>query len=652
MRKRLEKGTFVEKGTFPDFPKDRRKSGNVPFSRDRRKSGNVPFSSPLFTIDRGESLNLQEQIRQRIVERVAVGSLVPSQRLPSTRSLARHLKVSRNTVAAAYQRLVADGHLEARPRSGIYVSNARYAAVRRKELRAAGEPTPLEPPVWERQLGGSRQIESLMAVPPDWQQFPFPFVGSQLDRSLFPVAEWREASRLTLSLPEIGDWAADTANADDAKLLQEIRSKILPRRGIHARTDEVLVTSDGQQALHLTVELLVEPGTTVAVEEPGNPELVALLRRRGAKIVFQPVDREGLVVDERIADCGVVYVTPGHQRPTGVALSAPRRAALMQLAAARDFILVEDDFECEADDLEAAPPALRAGSEGRRVAYVATILQPLAPALRLGVLVASPSLVRAARALRRITTQHPPLSAQRTAAHLLALGHYDTIVARVGEALRRRLLALRDALNHYLVHLIDIPPVRGGTAYWVTGPEQVDARELAVAAEARGVLIQPASQFHSSGAAPRHVFRVSISGVPEERIRPGIEALGRALRALLARERRAAEPYAYLSEQELRERIPGSTILCKTVYGDPLTIELMPDGSMAGRAGFANEDQDLGRWWLEGDFWCRQWREWSYGQVARFRIALESGQIHWVSADGRLIDSGLFARQTGPIERH
>jgi len=630
------------KGTFTLVPAVR---------KSRRTKVNVPLEA-LIAIDRGASLNLQDQIRQRIVERVAVGSLLPAQRLPSSRKLARFLKVSRNTVALAYQRLIADGHLEARPRSGIYVSCKRYAATRREELRAAGEPTPAEPSAWERQLGGSSPVENLPAMPPGWQQFPFPFVGSQLDRSLFPVVEWREASKLTLSLQEIGDWAADTANADDAKLVQEIRSKVLPRRGIHARPDELLVTSDGQQALHMTVELLVEPGTTVAVEEPGNPELVALLRRRGAEIVFQPVDREGMVVDGRLVDCGVVYVSPGHQRPTGVSLSAERREALMTMAEVRDFIVVEDDFESEADDLGAAPPALRADPRGRRVAYVATLLQPLAPALRLGVLVASPSLVRAARALRRITTQHPPLSVQRTAAQLLALGHYDTIMARVGATFRQRLLALRDALNHYLVHLIDIPPVQGGTAYWVTGPESVDVSELLSAAEARGVLVQPAAHFYSGGSAPGNVFRMSVSGIPEDRIRPGVETLGRVLRAMLARERSAAEPLACLGAAELHAHMPGMTLLCRTVYGDPLTIELRPDGSMSGWAGFANEDRDAGRWWLEGDFWCRQWREWSYGAVARFRIALEGERIHWVSADGRTIDTGLVSRQSGPIERH
>jgi GntR family transcriptional regulator/MocR family aminotransferase len=278
------------------------------------------------------------------------------------------------------------------------------------------------------------------------------------------------------------------------------------------------------------------------------------------------------------------------------------------------------------------------------------LLQALAPALRLGVLVASPSLIRAARALRRITTRQPPLAVQRTAANLLALGHYDVIMARIGVEFRRRLLALRDALNHYLVHLIEIPPVRGGTAYWVTGPRELNVRRLMNVAEARGVLIQPAARFYSGGNAPHNVFRLCVSGIPEERIRPGVEALGKALRAVLASERPAVGAFTYLTHEELARCMPGATFLIRTVYGDPGTIDLAADGSMAGRAGFANEDLDTGRWWLEGDLWCRQWREWSYGQVVKFRIALEGDRIHWVSVDGRLIDSGLIRYQTGPIE--
>ncbi len=353
---------------------------------------------------------------------------------------------------------------------------------RRDGLRAAGEPTPVEPPVWERQLGGSQQIEDLMSLPPDWQQFPYPFVGSQLDLSLFPVAEWREASRVTLSMPEIGDWAVDAANADDGKLLQEIRSKVLPRRGIHARPDEVLVTAGGQQALHLTVELLVEPGTTVAVEEPGNPELVALLRRRRARLVFQPVDHDGMVVDERLIGCGVVYVSPSHQRPTGVALSPARRAALMAMAAERDFIVVEDDFESEAGDLEAMPPALRAG-----VGRPARRLRRDAPAVAL-----AGAQARRARRFALAHTHGPGPAA-----------HHDAPSAAVRAADRRAPARARPLRHHHGARRCRVPAAAAGAARCAQSLPRAPDRHPAGAERHRLLGHGPRAARRAAGSRPR-----------------------------------------------------------------------------------------------------------------------------------------------------
>jgi GntR family transcriptional regulator/MocR family aminotransferase len=425
--------------------------------------------------------------------------------------------------------------------------------------------------------------------------------------------------------------------------LQEIRTKVLPRRGIHTRPDELLLTSGAQQALYLTAELLVEPGTVVAVEEPGNPELIALLRRRGARLVHQPVDEEGMVIDEALAGCAVAYVSPGHQRPTGATLSAARRSELMRMAAAHDFVVVEDDFECETNYLEPSLPALRASGDGDRVVYAVTLVQSLAPALRIGMLVASAPVVRAARALRRLTTRHPPLSVQRTAAHLLALGHYDTIMIRVGQEFRKRLHSVRDALNHYLPQSIAIPPVRGGTTYWVRGAAGLEVAELAAAAEARGVLIEPAARYYARSEGPHNYFRLSVTSIREESIRPGIAALAEAMRALSA-SAAPGIPASCLSGVELHRIMPGATFLLQTVYGDPCTIELAANGSMSGRAGFANEDVDRGRWWIENDQWCRQWHEWAYGEVARFRVAIEGDRIRWLNTAGRQVDSALIVR--------
>lgn len=602
------------------------------------------LNSSVLSIDPASPLGLQDQIRRKIVTGISLGSLAAGQRMPSTRALAAHLGVSRNTVAAAYQGLIADGHLETRPRSGIFVSAVRPLRSVRDDPGLSGGQGAAEPPFWTARLSRLRQLEGLVAIPPDWQNYPFPFVEGRLDRSLFPVAEWREASRLTLSIPEIQQWTADAGNADDPMLVQEIRTKVLPRRGIHARADELLVTAGAQQALHLAVELLVEPGTVVAVEEPGNPELVALLRRRGARLVHQPVDEQGIVVDAALAGCSVVCVSPGHQRPTGHVMAQERRRELMRLAAEQDFVVIEDDYECETNYLDPSWPALRAAEASERVVYAATLVQSLAPALRIGVLVAVPGLVRAARAMRRLTSRHPPLSVQRTAAHLLALGHYDTIMVRAGEVFQKRMLALRDALNHYLVQSVAIPPVRGGTTYWVRGPAGLEAAELAAVAEARGVLIETAARYYAAGDAPRNVFRLSVTSIREDSIRTGVATLSEAMRAVTTGTR-AAPPPPYLTGAELRRTLPGLTLLGRTVYGDPYTFDIEADGALRGRAGFANEDLDVGRWWIEDDTWCRQWTEWAYGEIACYRISIDGDRIFYCSRDGRQIDTGLIARR-------
>jgi hypothetical protein len=224
----------------------------------------------------------------------------------------------------------------------------------------------------------------------------------------------------------------------------------------------VLVTAGGQQALHLTVELLVEPGTTSPSKSraiPSSSRCCAAAARGSCSSPWTTTAwswMNGSRLRRRLRLAG----PPAADRRRALARAArgPHvdggRARLHR----RRGRFRERGGRPRGD---AAGAARRRA--GQRVAYVATLLQSLSPALRLGVLVASPSLIRAARALRRITTRHPPLSVQRIAAHLLALGHYDTIMARIGAAFRQRLLALRDALNHYLVHLIDIPPVLSGT---------------------------------------------------------------------------------------------------------------------------------------------------------------------------------------------
>ncbi|MEO1038643.1 MAG: PLP-dependent aminotransferase family protein [Pseudomonadota bacterium] len=594
--------------------------------------------APLLQLNERHRLSLQEQLRRRLINALSAGAIAPGSRLPSSRSLAEALTVSRNTISLAYQRLIADGHLEARERSGVYAPVFPAGPHAADPGSAPG--SALGHTVIATQPRFSPPGADDFQWPPDWQSYRFPFIEGRFDRSLFPIAEWREASKLALAAAEVEAWSLDNGEADDEMLIEEIRTKLLPRRGIAAARDEILITVGEQQALFLASELFAGPGVTAGVETPGLPQMRALLTRRGAKLAPLAVDESGLVINADLDRCSLLHVSPSRQRPTAVTLASDRREALMARVREREIIVIEDDFECEMNYLSDASPALRSMPGGEQVVYVASLSKVLAPGVRLGFMVADPPVIAAARRLRDLTTRRPSPNNQRAAAFFLALGHYDSMVRRLSAICEERLMALRDALNHYRPLSIDVAPVRGGTCYWVRGPDGLQVDALVEAARARGVLIEPAGVYFNSPDEARGVFRLGVTSLPAARIREGVAQLSEALRDLGGAQ---SEPALHpLSGEEASARLTGARLLYKTVYGDPCTITLHPDGRMTGRAGYANEDRDEGRWWMEGDIWQRQWNSWAYGEAAGFRVAIDGERLSWLNEAGERVDGAVL----------
>ncbi len=459
------------------------------------------MSRPLLFLDPDSDLSLQDQVRRKLVEAACAGAFPPGKRLPSSRSLAAQMGVARNTVTLAYQKLLDEGLFVSRERSGIYADHDMLRGLTAVQSVAGGR----EPAATSRWPGRFKSREGDEPSPrrtPNWSQYPYPFIDGLFDASLFPIAEWREASRQALSVADISRWSMDGGDADDPMLIEEIRTKVLPRRGIRARPDEILITVGAQQALALVSQMLVDKSTVVAMENPGYPDMRRLVSDRGARLVHQPVDDEGMVVDRRLDECDLLYVTPSHQFPTGVMMTQARREALLKKAAARDQIIIEDDFACETNYLDEACPALRSLDRDDRVIYVAGFSKVLGPGLRLGFMVASAEVIAEARRLRHLAVRHPPLNNQRAAAHFLAMGHYDATMMRLGRLFRERRTALRDALNHYLQNAVAIAPLRGGATYWVRGPDHLDVEAFAAEAERRGVLIEPVGPYYADNKAP------------------------------------------------------------------------------------------------------------------------------------------------------
>jgi GntR family transcriptional regulator / MocR family aminotransferase len=600
----------------------------------------------LLYLDPDSTLNLQAQIRQKLVEAIHLEILKPGTRLPSSRKLAEQLGVARNTVVLACQQLVAEGLLAGRPRSGLYVAQRIKCPISKSE--SAGERAAITGR-WQQWLKARANPDTARLAPADARDYAFCFLDGQFDASLFPVHEWREACRYAHGSGDIAVWSAASGGLDDPMLIEELRTKILPRRGINARADEILITVGAQQALYLLAELLVDSSVSVAIEEPGYPALRHLMNRRGAPIVHQPIDGEGMLVDSTLDGCRIAYVTPSHQAATGVTMSLDRRCALLEKAAHRDMLIIEDDFDCESNYKGYPHPALRGMDRENRVIYVSCLSKVLAPGLRLGFMVAAPELIAEARKLRRLMVGQPPRNNQRAMAHFIRLGHYDALTRTLHETFGRRWEALRIALNFYLPPWVALAPSHGGTVIWVQGSDGLDVTRLVDEAAKRGVLVEPVDHFYALSRRPLNCFRMGVSGIKEDRIRAGVAKLAAVVREFTEGATEHLDNCAgrRLLGPEMRTLLPGASIRTKRVYGEPLEIRWNAFGTMSGTAGVNGEDQDSGRWWIEDDRYIRQWQRWSYGEPASYALVLDGTRLKFYLESGYIEDSLTFMPQPG-----
>lgn len=472
-----------------------------------------------FFLDVGQPGTLQARIQQLIARGILDGRFRRGERLPSSRALARHLNVSRITITLAYTELVADDYLAARGRSGYFVSDN------------APEPPLFNPEPfgdstvdWSTRVG--EPIPSLgIKKPKDWADFRYNFIYGQPDPTLFDIANWRLCALRALGKRDFLALAADQYDQDDPLLIDFICRQTLPRRGILAGPEEILLTLGAQNALWLTAQILTG---TAAIEDPGYPSLRAILAARGGPVTALPVDEGGIDPRSIPAETRVVYVTPSHQCPTSVTMPIDRRQALLKRAEENDFVVVEDDYEFEMSFLSPPSPALKSLDRGGRVIHVGSFSKSVFPGLRLGWLVGPAPFIAQARALRALTLRHPPGHIQRTTAYFLSLGHYDALIRRMGRAFAERRRTIEAEISAKRL-TIGGAGMSGGSSLWMCAPEGVDTAELAGRLSAQGVLIEPGHPFFAATDAPRHFYRLAYSSIPAGRIPDGIALIAQEL---------------------------------------------------------------------------------------------------------------------------
>src|SRR5690606_21021980 len=311
---------------------------------------------------------------------------------------------------------------------------------------------------------------------------------------------------MALAVLEIRNWASDMVDRDDPLLIEQIQARLLPRRGIFANPDEIIVTLGAQNALYMLATLLMTKGSKVAMEDPGYPDARSIFKLAGADVQPVPVDGSGIVTSAIPSDAEFVFVTPSHHCPTMVSLSAERRQDLLSRANRYNQIIIEDGYDSQLLD-EAPQQALKSVDRSGRVIYVGSMSKTLAPGLRLGYIVASAGLIAELRALRRFMLRHPPANNQRAVALFLSLGHHEALVRRLSAAFAERRKRLAHAVDAFLPEW-RFGETPGGTSLWLEGPRGTDSAALAQMAEARGVLVEPGARFFDRSEKNGHFLRL------------------------------------------------------------------------------------------------------------------------------------------------
>lgn len=484
------------------------------------------LSTPI-RLDTSSATPLHRQLYDALRAAILGGSLKPGTRLPATRALAETLGVSRNTVIGAFEQLYAEGYIEGRTGSGTFVSPAlpddmlhvpQQAQPQRDRERRSGlskrgvllAATPVS------QSSGPALVQAFRPGIPALDHFPFE-IWSRLMQQ-----RWRRppAELLTYGSP-----------MGYQPLREAIAAYVQAARGVRCEPEQVIVVAGSQQGLDLAARVLLDPGDSVWVEDPGYLGARGALLAAGARLVPLPVDTEGLSVAAGVSACPearMAYVTPSHQYPLGVTMSLARRLALLDWASHAGAWVLEDDYDSEYRYAGRPLLALQGLDSEHRTIYLGTFSKVLFPALRLGYLVVPHTLADAFGAARALADRHAPSIDQAVLADFMHNGHFTRHIRRTRALYAERQAILVEYATRQLAGLIDIGPAEAGMHVVGWLPEGSSDQAVSQRAAQQQVIAPPLSAY-ALAHMPPPALMLGYATIDEAEIKRGIEGLVRAV---------------------------------------------------------------------------------------------------------------------------
>ncbi len=473
---------------------------------------------------------LHRQVYNGLRARILDGTLRSNVPVPSSRALATELRVSRSTVILAYEQLRLEGYLQGRMGAATRVS----ASLPDRSVRASGVGAPPIPEAAKDQHVGtpSARAQAITAIPRrlEWiNKAPRAFRAAVPAVDIFPIETW---GRL-LARRWRGASAQSLAYGDPfgyMPLREALVEYLAAARGVHCSAQQIMITNGALEGLDLTCRVVLDPGDTVWMEDPGYFAAHGSFAAAAARVVSVPVDADGLNVAEGVrtaAHARLAFVTPARQLPLGVTMSLARRVALIEWARANGSWIFEDDYDSEFRYAGRPLGALHGLDPAGSVIYAGTFSKVTFPALRLGYLVIPPALVDSFGAARYFMNYATAFLEQAALTDFITEGHFERHIRRARAVYQQRQELLVDQGARTLGGRMIIAPSDAGMTLIGTLPAHINDATFAAAARAREVDVDPISKFASRSLAP--AVLLGYAGVCDWEIKEGVNRLAKAL---------------------------------------------------------------------------------------------------------------------------
>jgi DNA-binding transcriptional MocR family regulator len=452
--------------------------------------------------------------------RTRAEAMAPGDRFPATREIATGYRVSPVTVSRALATLSAEGLLGTRPGSGTFVSE-RTQPNHTQELDTS----------WQSVALGDRAIDvaTLQTYLEANPRGALSLAGGYLHHSLMPIRALSAAAARAIRRTE-------TWEVPDPRGLPGLRVWFADQHGAAVTADDVIITNGGQSAISTVFRALIPAGDTLIVEAPTYPGALAIARAAGIRVVPVPMDAEGIrpeLLGEALVKTGsrAVYVQPTHQNPTGSVMSPDRRRKVLAVAGEAGAFIIEDDWARWLGFEGANPPTLLSIDHEGRVVHISSLTKPVAPALRVGALVARGPVADRLRAIRMVEDLFVNRLTQETALELVGSPGWSRHLMDVARELRERRRVMAEVLQESTPSLEPTRMPSGGMHLWVTLPDGIDDRAATEIARQHGVLVSAGSPFFAT-EPPSHHLRLSFGmAADHDELRESMRRLGTALRS-------------------------------------------------------------------------------------------------------------------------